>query len=193
MPDLDLVPLFMETGLLQFGRFADGDDAAPFRLNLELLPAYPDVLKELVSLVRDWLLSRQVNRLVSTSEAVPFGIALSLETGIPLVYSRGSNLPAVHDLVGAYDIGHPAALVTNVFNDGEAISRFLNRAKHVGLDIHSLIVLAEPGTALLPDDIAPYVLLSLPAVVKHLMDTDQIPVMQGQTVLDWIERKRHPK
>lgn len=96
----------LRAGLVQFGLF--GPDGAPVKLNCELLPAYPDILAQVAASAAEIATQPLPDRLVCTAQAVPLGVALSLRTGVPLVYSRGSDGPGVEDLVGAYDVGHPA-------------------------------------------------------------------------------------
>ena len=106
-----LAALLLETGLLQFGRFITDDGPRPYQLQLDLLPSYPDVLAHITELAAPWV--GDVNHLLSSAEALPFGVSLSLRTHIPLVYARGTDALTVYELAGAYDIGHPALLLGN--------------------------------------------------------------------------------
>src|SRR5690349_104106 len=113
-----LVTLLMDAGLLQFGSFIEQGKETPFRANFEMMPSYPDVLSqvanELARLIprgaEDDAVTPEntIDHLLCTWDSLPLGVALSLRTNVPLVYSRGSSAEPVHDLVGAYDIGHPA-------------------------------------------------------------------------------------
>lgn len=191
----DLIPLFMEAGLVQFGRFQDGAGARPFLLRLDYLPAYPDVLRRVAQAAAGEIEGLTVHRLVAAADAVPLGVALSLETDLSLVYSRGQNEEAVYDLVGAYNIGHAAALVRSVLGDTRALLPFIASARRVGLEIHTLLTVLDlgihegiPGVTVKP-------LLTLPGIVAALSAQGALPNGQAQAVLDWIQAQRvnpHP-
>ncbi|PJF38935.1 MAG: hypothetical protein CUN55_15815, partial [Phototrophicales bacterium] len=90
----------LSTGLLQFGAFNLGETVQPFRINLDLLPSYPEVLHHITTLSDDLLKNVHYDHFLSTTDAIPFGVALSLHTSKPLVYSRGGKLSPAYDLVG---------------------------------------------------------------------------------------------
>jgi hypothetical protein len=82
-----LIQMLLETGMIQFGRFKDDRDTVPFRFSFEMLPSYPDVMRMIVSEAKNHLADIQANRFLCAHDSLPFGVALSLEIGIPLVYS----------------------------------------------------------------------------------------------------------
>lgn len=180
-----LTSLFLETGLLQFGWFEPG--GMPFRLNLDLLPAYPDVLSEIAVAAKPH--TNNMNRLVSVPEAMPFGVALSLETNIPLVYSRGGIEAPAHDLVGAYDIGHPALFLINVLNDRHDIQKLILNARNVGLQIHHLLAIVDLGVIQTLPDVKRYYLLDFDAEIAALMHEGRLTIRQGNAVIKWIREQ----
>jgi hypothetical protein len=143
----------------------------------------------LVAEAKSCLAGIQANRLLCTSDALPFGVGLSIETDIPLVYSRGSNDVAVHDLVGAYDIGHPVVLLMNIFADFDSIAHFVDGAKQVGLEINSVLVIVNLGIAPLPQNIPTYALLRLPSLIKELELAGQLPTPQANVIEQWLESR----
>lgn len=186
----ELTRLFMETGLVQFGRFPDGNDTCPFRLNLDYLPAYPDVLRLVVQAAQQQLEGLPMQRLVATAEAVPLGVALSLASDVSLVYSRGSTREAVYDLAGAYNIGHAAVLVTNMLDDPLVLHRFITAAQRVGLEIHTLLALLDLETGAAIPDVSVLSILTLPGIVRELVAQAQLPPGQGQAVEAWLAARR---
>jgi hypothetical protein len=114
---------------------------------------------------------------------VPLGVALALKTGIPLVYSKGGEREPVHDLIGAYDIGHPAVFVTNVAGN-VTYTPLLTSARRVGLDVQSMVAVIDLGigTAL---PVAG--LLRLSHVVNSLVERGMLPQGQATAVNMWIE------
>lgn len=178
----DLPHLLLETGLLQFGWFEGGQ--VPFQLNLALIPSYPDVLHWLVAAAAP--LVGEVDHLVSAAPALPLGVGLSLNTGIPLVYSRGTDDAPVHDFVGAYDIGHPTLLLANDLRDTSGLVDLAKRAGHVGLEIKRLLVIVDDGT-FHPATMGVECLLYLPSLVNDLVETDQLPAGHGAAVQRWLQ------
>ena len=179
----DLVDHFLDAGILQFGLF--GTDEAPFKLNLQLLPAYPGILEQIAAEAQTDFQDLSINRLVCAADALPFGVAASLKTGIPLVYSLGSTLPGVHDLVGAYDVGHPVLLLVNTWTANSEVTSLIDKAGTVGLKIITVLAIMDCGGKP-PGDIEGRALMKLTDVVARLADEGKLPPGQGQTVIDWL-------
>jgi hypothetical protein len=175
--------LLLRAGLLQFGRFAYGGEWQPYQFKLELLPSYPDILEHLTDLSLP--LIKDVDHLVCPLSALPFGISLSLRTGIPLVYSDSGS-----SLVGAYDIGHPALLVANNLHAAPDLKRLIVHARHVGLDIQKALIIADEGRRKL-DEVEVEALLDLSEIVTSFIQAGRLPAGQGWLVLDWLNL-HHP-
>lgn len=110
---------------------------------------------------------------------------MSQQTGIPLVYSRGCGESGVHDLIGSYDVGHPAILVAHTLTP--QIHRLIQQAKRVGLEIASAVVLVDTGYQ--PDNVTVYGVWSLAAIVSELADTQMIPAGQAEAVQQFLNEK----
>ncbi len=183
----ELTRLLVEAGLLQFGRFSHDGKETPFLFSFEMLPSYPHVLRAMIEQAKALLSRVRINRILCTADAIPFGISLSLETDIPLVYSRGiKGSPPVRDLVGAYDIGHPVVVVTNIFGSLDPLTQLATDARQVGLEVHIFLAIVDLGIALLPQATQVFSLLRLPDVITKLVDGNQLPSEQGRAVLSWI-------
>ncbi|MEL6269041.1 MAG: hypothetical protein AAFU54_21865 [Chloroflexota bacterium] len=131
--------LLVEYGLVQFGRFADGDgEFVPFKLNLDWMVSYPDVLAAAALEVRRHFLLfersiHEFERILCPLDTLPIATLVSTQTGIPLVYSRGTGESTVKDLVGAYDINHPTLLLANTTTGDGALGQLQTDARRVGL------------------------------------------------------------
>lgn len=144
--------LLIEYGLVQFGRFADENgDFAPFKLHLDWIPSYPDVLEAAAFEVQKHFRVHgksihQFERILCPVDALPVAALVSAETGIPVVYSRGFGEPIVHDLVGAYDINHPTLLLTNAHpSPGVSFEKLRQSADRVGLRVAFTLSLVHIG------------------------------------------------
>ncbi len=182
----NLIQLLMENGLLQFGWFEPG--GTPFRSKLDMLPAYPEALAEIITAAKPY--TAGMNRLVCTTEALPFGVGLSLATHIPLVYSRGSTEAPSHDLVGAYDIGHPALLLVNTLDDSPNIARLVMNARSIGLQVHHMLSILDIGGVPMPVEVTTQALLTLSDVVNTLVGAERLPAGHAQAVLSWLKSRQ---
>lgn len=176
-----LIKLLLETGILQFGQFFEHNTIVPIQVNVSFLPSYPDVLTLIAQLAAEQVINLNPERLVATADSLPFGIAVSLKTNIPLIYIQNNDPNAVSGLIGAYDIGHPAVLLTNLLHQPQAL---LLQANRVGLDIKSIISIFSLGGK--KDDEDEYALLHLPEIIEALAHNHTIPQGQAETVLTWL-------
>lgn len=173
----------VQAGLVQFGWYTPDD--APYRFHLQMLPSYPDILRLFVD--AGAAAARGADRLLAAADAVPFGVALSLATGVPLVYSQGAAAAAVHDLIGAYDIGHPALLVTNHLDDWDSAAALAAEARQVGLAVHSVLALAIGRTPPAVDGLQVTGLVHLDDLVRRLAEQGELPAQHARAVLNWLQ------
>lgn len=177
----------LDAGLIQFGWFRRDGASVPVALHLDMLASYPDLLQQAALEAQNKVAGLRANRLLCTADALPFGVAVSLGCGVPLVYSRGTTDAPVFDLVGAYDIGHPALLLTNSLGDGDTHSLLVSAARRVGLETHALLTILEVRPAPQPDDLAVMPLLRLADIVREMGDDRRLAAGHARAVLDWIE------
>ncbi|MFQ3565420.1 MAG: hypothetical protein SNJ59_00330 [Aggregatilineales bacterium] len=134
----------IHAGIVQFGRFRHGQKVAPFLLSFELLPSYPDLLRRsarhLISYLPD-----EIDRLLCLEDSLPLAVAVGLESGLPVIYSRQTANTTSLALAGAYDIGHKTTLILNALGESSFPAALVNHAERVGLSVISaagLIALA---------------------------------------------------
>ncbi len=179
----ELVELLLDAGLIQFGHFRAGDRFQPVLVNLHLLAAYPDLLRRVAQALAP--LTAGCDRLLCPPDSIPLGTAVSLETGIALVYSQGQGGPPVHDLVGAYDVGHPTALIANT-PGGARLPKLLRGAKGVGLDVKRVgCVLTAEHT---PLDLEVRALLRLEDIAQALAAAGRLPRPQAEAIRVWLRQ-----
>lgn len=175
-----LLDQLLDAGLLQFGMFVSNGKSVPIQFHLDMLASYPDVLEAVATALRPQL--PIVERLLCTVDALPLGVALALKLSVPLVYSKGSDGEMVHDLVGAYDIGHPTLLVTNVIGANN-YSRLLADAKRVGLSVTHIAGIIELGV---PSVLPKISFLKLYDTVELLGEQGRLPTGQVNAVKAWL-------
>lgn len=184
-----LADLLLDTGMLQFGLFRQGEEFVPFRFSLGYLPAYPQALSTLASAASALIADMEVDRLVAVPDALPFGVALSLQTGCSLAYSRGKGEEAAFDLVGAYNAGHRAVLLTNVLHRYEPLLPLVADTHRVGLDVRTVLALVDLGLEESPANLEACSVLRLPEGIPDLVSRGRLPDKQADAVLNWLERQ----
>jgi hypothetical protein len=189
-PISPLAQLLIDAGLIQFGWFRRGEETGtfsetcPFSLHLDMLASYPAALAAVVDAAQTAAQGVEFDRLLCPFDAVPFGVALGLRTGVPLVYSRGSGDQPVSDLIGAYDIGHPALLLTNSVGWEAYPTPLIAGARRVGLKVHTLLTILE--TRRVKQAVAVISLLRLGELVGDMEAAGRIPARHAQAVLEWV-------
>jgi hypothetical protein len=172
----------LRAGLVQFGLLGEDE---PVRLRLDLLPSYPDLLRRCAVAAAAILTEVACDRLICLPEAAAFGVAVSLETGIPLVYSSGSGAPPTLDLVGAYDVSHPAVLLALAHDHHEPhLEALAQAAGQVGLVVTQRLSLIDQGGNGEP------AVLRLDQMVDEYVHKGLLPPEQARSVLAWITRLR---
>ncbi|MCE2490818.1 MAG: hypothetical protein J4G17_12715 [Anaerolineae bacterium] len=167
----------LDCGLLQFGQIGK----EPWRLHVELLPSYPELLHELASLTEPYV--QGVDRLLAANGAQAWGNALAMRQRIPLVYCQGD------ELVGAYDIGHPALLLACGHEQDVELLALMRSAGRVGLEVCALVSLLDSGRDRL-GKVPVHALLDFEELVQDLVSGGALPAGQGRQVERWLFNRR---
>ena len=167
----------IECGLLQFGLI--GQD--PWRLHVDLLPSYPELLHKLATLTEPQV--EGVDRLLAANGAMAWGNALALRCCMPLVYSRGE------ELLGAYDIGHPTLLLACGQERDAELLALMERAGRVGLRVRSMVSLLDSGRDRLAG-VPVHPLVNLEDLVQQLVSAGTLPAGQGRLIKRWLLNRR---
>lgn len=187
MTDSGLICDLFDSGLLQFGRFAVPGGVRPFQHHLAMLASYPALLGRVAQGLADSL--GGVDRLLCNRDCTPLGVAVALETGLPMVIGQGDGADGARDFVGAYDIGHPAALIAH--QTGEVSAAMIHHAGRFGLDVRQIASVLNGGDAAL--SIPAFSLLNLTDVVNVLLNEGRIPGPLAVTALQWLEERTSPR
>ncbi|MCU0496964.1 MAG: hypothetical protein MUF87_06385 [Anaerolineae bacterium] len=176
--EIRLQAQLIKDGLLQFGHFVDGDQSTPLRVVLEMLPSYPETLQLAAEVIATRLASYAIDRLLVPNDSVALGTAVSLKTGLPLVYSQGKGKNPRDDLIGAYDIGHPTAVILHTWE--KTRQNFTLGEQQVGLEVKVILPLVS---------LAPKVqagVIDLGEMMEYLIGLGMIPKGQGEAVVKWV-------
>lgn len=179
----NLIPMLLDAGLVQFGWFPRDGGIAPVQFHFDMLASYPDVLHRAADLLAEAL--QPAERLLCSPEALPLSVGLALTSGIPLVYSQGSDRDAVHDLVGAYDIGHPTVFVSLIAPCSRD-TRLIASARRVGLDVQRAVSLLALKAE---TDVPTHSLFRLDEMVDTLVEQGRLPKGQADAVHQWLQAR----
>lgn len=180
----------LTAGLIQFGRFAGTNGFDPLRLHLELLPSYPQVLADAAQTLEALTADVPHDFVIASPNALALATTLSQRRGLPLVYSRGRGETPTHDLVGAYDVGHPALLVSLIHDDDRALDRLMRSAASVGLETVAVAALIDLGDHVDMNQKPRRSVWTLRGLVDALVGQGIIPPDQAATVREWLTRRR---
>jgi orotate phosphoribosyltransferase len=182
-----LIEMIIDAGLIQFGGFGDQPMQAPVQFKLEMLASYPELLEVIASRIGGVIDVNKIDHLLCTPDAIPLAVAVSLQTKIPLIYSRIQASGAI-ELIGAYDIGHPALLVTNMIDVSSPGTGLISHASRFGLEIVHIVGVIDCERGDLSQRVEHVTLMRLSEIVRKLSQNGQLPTRQAQAVLDWISR-----
>jgi len=189
--DAALARSLAEAGLIGFGRFEQaGGGWWPVAIRLGWLPSYPALLRAVARSLVPLLDGLAIDRVLAAPGALPIAVALSLETGIPAVYAApGADAPA-YAIEGAYDVGHPTALLSDVLLDAGQADAIITLAGRVGLDVHALIAVLDLGLgareALEARGWTVRPALTLAAALPVLETAGYLPPVMRASVAEWI-------
>lgn len=189
----NLLNQYIEAGIIQFGRFGTSDGGfAPLSINFLLLPSYPALMQATAQALSPILKSMNVERLLTTRAAIPLGAVAAVESGIPLTYPHGqaSSITSAYVIEGAYDVGHPTALLCYILQDAEDLLRLIEPAQTVGLEVRGvacLFALGEGVRAVLrARGLAVYELLHLETALAQIAADGLMPPLLYEPILAWL-------
>jgi orotate phosphoribosyltransferase len=184
-------------GLIQFGRFVQPDGAIwPVAVHLRWLPSYPVLLRDVAESLGALLEGIEADRLLTTAGAIPLGVALSLHTDLPMVYVSGElrNYTAAFAIEGAYDVGHPTVLLSDLLLDAAQANAITALAQRVGLEVHTILSVLDIGLgareALAAAGYTLRCALVLHEMLPVLQEQGLIPPVMRASVENWMAATR---
>jgi orotate phosphoribosyltransferase len=152
-PDNNLIESLRRIGAIQFGHFEQPNQSgvfAPLAINLQLVPSYPAILRDLANELPPLVKLDGISHLLAAPSVVPLATAVSLASGLPLVYPATGNPNTIE---GAFDFNEPTVLLTDVLSDGEAECSLIKYVAGQGLDVNAVVAVIDLGISALPADV----------------------------------------
>jgi hypothetical protein len=176
----ELMDAVLSAGLFQLGAFHHTTQHKPYRLRLDLLPSYPAVLMQSAKAVAA-LIEGRPSRLVCTSDAIALATVVSQALDIPLVIHSGKLGQPAHNLVGAYDVGHAAVLISLDTDQERAyIMRLVDEAANVGLHISQWVSLTGLGPI---NELRHVAAIELRDMAEYLVERGEVSAQMASRIL----------
>lgn len=189
----ELVVSLAQAGLIQFGRFSQPNGAVwPVAVHLRWLPSYPRLLRDVAGVLAPRAAATGADRMLTTQEAIPLGTAVSLAAGLPMVYPYGRvyNHTPAYAIEGAYDVGHPTLLLSDVLLDAAQAEVITRLARRVGLEITLALSVLDLGIGaqaeLVRAGFAVDVILTLAEALPILEREGLLPARMRAAVENWM-------
>ena len=179
MYSTELLDAILNAGLFQLGAFQQADDHLPYRLRLDLLTSYPAVLAQVAKAVAE-LIDTRPSRLVCTNDAIALATVISQFLDVPLVVHSGRLDQPAHDLVGAYDVGHVAVLISlNTDHKLAFIQQLIAEAAGVGLHISQWVSLVSTKPV---NEIRHVAAINLSDMAEYLVEKGEVSAQMASRI-----------
>ena len=197
MPQPPATPRLARDSLIQFGAFVQGDgDVWPLALHLRWLPSYPALLRDAALAVDPLIAAFPADRVLTTVDGMPLGMALAALAGRRVVYPYGAarDLPPAYAIEGAYDVGHPTVLLADVLLDAPQAESIRALAGRVGLEIVAVVAVVDLGLgareALQAAGLRAASVFELRAALALYEDAGLLTPAMRRTVEAWLDARR---
>lgn len=186
-----------DIGCVKFGQFKlKSGLISPIYIDLRLLVTHPKVLRKVAQAMAQKITQTALtfDRLAAIPYAgLPIGVAVALETGLPLIYPRkeAKDYGTAKLIEGDYQAGETVLLVDDLITKGTAKIESLKPLTDAGLQIKDLLVLIdrEQGGAaeMHAHGVALHAVITLSAILDELVATGRLTAQQRDDVKTWIK------
>ncbi len=134
-------------GALKFGEFKLKSGAtSPFYIDLRSIISYPEIIKNIVQLLKDVLVDKQFDVLTGIPyTALPLAAQVSVEIGTPLVYQRKEvKAYGTGKLIeGHFEAGQTCLIIDDLITTGESKFEAAEGMEEAGLKVKDFICLID--------------------------------------------------
>lgn len=195
-----LVRQLFDAGCVQFGRFTlKSGLTSPIYIDLRLLVSHPSLLRRVAQAMADViaqppLRNVRFDRLAAIPYAgLPIGVAVSLETGRPLIYPRREvkDYGTGRLIEGEYRPGETALLIDDLITRGTAKLEALQPLRDAGLIVNDVLVVIDREQGgreeLAQHGIRLHAVFTLSGMLDELARSGRLDARQRDDVLAWLK------
>jgi uridine monophosphate synthetase len=197
-----LAAALFDIGCVKFGQFKlKSGLISPIYIDLRLLVSHPDVLRQVAQAMAALIREKpedtpeiQFDRLAAIPYAgLPIGVAVALETGLPLIYPRkeAKDYGTAKLIEGAFKPGETALLVDDLITKGTSKIESLKPLTDAGLVVKDVLVLIDReqgGNAELAGyGVKLHAVYTLSEILNDLVAGGRLTLAQQDEVLAWIK------
>lgn len=185
-------------GAIRFGEYQLKDGTiAPFYIDLRPLVSEPETLKLLASIIAERLKEFRFDLLTGIPyAALPIGVAVSLLTNIPLVYTRRE----IHatgtrkQVEGKFEPGQTVLVIDDVITTGASKLEAWDPLREAGLRVEDVLVVVdrEQGGAqvLARHGLRLHSLMTITALLEYLHSSQKVTDEELQAALRFVREHR---
>lgn len=187
----------LSIGAVRFGQFTLASGAqSPFYIDLRLLASHPRALSLVARAIGDLIAEKALDFDVLAAlpyGALPIGVAVSLQSGDPLIYPRKEvkGYGTQRQIEGIYEAGQVALVLDDLVTTGGTKVKGAEPLRHAGLTVNDIVVLIDrsvggAATELATHGMALHAVLTMEAMIDHLATQDLISAEQRKTVARYL-------
>ncbi len=201
---LPLISHLYDIGCVKFGQFKlKSGLMSPIYIDLRPLVSHPAALRQVaqamaIQISQFSILNSQFNRLAAIPYAgLPIGVAVALETGLPLIYPRKEvkDYGTAKLIEGEYHPGETVLLVDDLITRGTAKIESLKPLLDEGLIVKDVLVLIDREQGgreeLAARGIALHAVFTLSQMLDALAETGRLDAQRRDEVLTWLRAPGH--
>ena len=186
----------LEVGCIKFGDFTlKSGLRSPIYLDLRLLVGFPDLLCEVADMYLSLLEGLVFDRLAALPyAALPIATAISLRSGLPLVYARKERKTYGTGSIieGPFVEGEQVVVIDDLVTTGESKFESITQLKAAGLRVEDIVVLIDrqSGAAknLADKGYRMHALFSLNQLLDYWDEKSKVPAQTIRAVREFLDK-----
>jgi len=184
--DASLAEGLLRAGCVRFGEFTlKSGLKSPIYLDLRQLVSYPNLLAQVAQAYLPLLRDLTFDRLAALPyAALPIATALSLKTGLPLIYPRkeAKEYGTRAEIEGEFQPGERVVIIDDLATTGSSKFEAIQRLTSAGLEVQDIVVLVDRQSgareSLAEAGYRLHAVLNLTSLLDYWEATDRIPIGQ---------------